>query len=147
MEFDVNKLAFCGIYCPQCSFLTAFETGRREHLSALPEQYDKCKDADLADIGDCPGCKNENICGNCNIKECAAGRKISSCAECDSFPCELVLEFGNDGVPHHLQALDNLRVIRAQGYASWFEGFKKNLQCSCGKRQSWYYKCSDHSAK
>ena len=147
MTFDVSKLAFCGIYCPQCSFVAAFETGKREHLLALPEKYDKYKQTDLSEVGDCPGCKYENLCGDCDIKDCAMEKEIDSCSDCEMFPCEIVQRFGNDGVPHHLQALDNLKAIHAIGKENWFEGFKKNLKCNCGKRLSWYYKCPEHIAE
>ena len=154
MEFDADKLAYCGIYCPECSFVAAYETGKREHLLAMPERYDEYKQATLSEVGNCPGCKLDNLCGDCDIKDCARSQgqqsmapkkeDIDSCAECAKFPCEKVLAFGNDGVPHHRQALENLMTISAIGKESWFEGFRKNLECDCGERLSWYYKCPIH---
>ena len=147
MVFDAKKLAFCGIYCPQCSFAVAYESGKREHLLTMPEKYEKYKQAPLAEMGDCLGCKYENLCGDCNIKDCAIEKGIVACSDCNEFPCEMASSFWNDGVPHHLQALENLKTMNAIGKEKWFEEFKKNLECFCGERLSWYYKCPIHTAE
>lgn len=139
MEFDVGKLAYCGIYCAQCSFATAYETGNRAHLLAMPEKYDKFKNDELSECA-CGGCKAENICGDCAIKDCAAEKAVDCCADCPGFPCETLLAFANDGVPHHKAAVENLEAISAVGSEEWFKDFSANLQCDCGERLSWYYR-------
>ena len=144
MEFDINELAYCGLYCHQCSFVVACVTGKREHLLQMPEKYEKYKQSPLTEMGDCPGCKFDNLCGDCEIKNCATKKGLDSCAYCEELPCEVGTAFWNDGIPHHLQALENLKTIRAVGEENWFEGFKQNLECDCGERLSWYYKCPLH---
>jgi SAM-dependent methyltransferase len=72
------------------------------------------------------------------------GKELDSCADCEKFPCEKVSAFGNDGIPHHRQALENLMIINETGKENWFEGFMKNLECDCGERLSWYYQCPEH---
>lgn len=144
MNFDVKKLAYCGIYCYQCSHVVAFETNNREHLLAMPEKMDKYKNLSLSEYGTCPGCKDANLCGDCEIKDCASLKGIDCCSDCGSFPCEIIINFANDGIPHHKWALENLKNIKLNGKVNWFEEFKTSLHCTCGERLSWYYKCSKH---
>ena len=142
MHFAKAVLAYCGIYCEQCSGRAANADGDWAHLAGFPEKY-KAGRPNLSDY-DCEGCKGRNLCGPCAIKDCAAPRGVDSCADCADFPCEVVEAFGNDGVPHHRQALENLRSIRENGVESWFAPMRPALYCPCGKRQSWYHVCPEH---
>ncbi len=146
MNFDMKMLAYCGIYCEQCSCRAAVAEQDFRHLEPLPEKYREFREArsSLSDY-DCEGCKGRNICEPCEIKDCALGKGIDSCAECGVFPCEMLVQFGHDGVPHHKWALENLRDIQENGVDAWFENLRPALQCDCGKRQSWYCVCHEHS--
>ncbi len=142
MEFSMQMLAYCGLYCEQCSVRVAFKEQDRDHLPGIPARYQR----DWSDLSafDCEGCKGKNLCGPCKIKDCAKVRNIDSCAECADFPCEVLAAFGSDGAPHHHQAVENLRVIREHGIDEWFKDLQPPLFCHCGKRQTWYYTCSKH---
>ena len=131
MSFDAQKLAYCGIYCAQCAFVVACETGKREHLYRMPQKYHTSFDKDLSEIY-CPGCKNENLCGECAIRECAIEKGIDCCADCEMLPCKKIQTFANDGIPHHLWAFQTLSRIKAVGREIWFSEFCSNLQCECG---------------
>jgi hypothetical protein len=146
MEFAPEQMAYCGIYCEQCSFKAAAETKRPEHLANLPPKYNAPQyvpfKQEVLDGLACPGCKGDALCGpGCKIKVCASGKGLVSCAECGAFPCSILLDFANDGVPHHHRALENLQSIRENGVEDWFGRFKTNLTCDCGERISWYYRC------
>lgn len=139
MEFKENLLAYCGIYCGQCSFKVAFETNNRAHLLAKPAKYNDMKQAPL-EACFCEGCKGENICGDCQIKDCASAKGYLSCADCENFPCTLIDNFAKDGIPHHSWGVENLHIIREKGVHKWFENFQNKLTCNCGGQFSWYYK-------
>lgn len=143
MDFSMKMLTYCGLYCEQCSARVAFIEQDRRHVEHIPVRYEK----DLSDLSafDCEGCKGKNICGPCAIKDCAATKAIDSCAECADFPCAVLATFGSDGAPHHEQAVENLRIIRERGIDEWFTNLHPALFCECGKRQSWYYTCPEHS--
>lgn len=143
MNLNMKMLAYCGIYCEQCSARTAHIERDYRHLEHFPARYKKER-PDLADY-DCEGCKGRCICGPCEIKRCASGKGLDSCAECDDFPCPVLAKFGNDGIPHHGQALENLRAIRAGGADAWFKNMTPALRCHCGERQSWYHICPRHN--
>ncbi len=114
MEFDPSKLAYCGLYCPQCSFLVACETRNMRHVANMPEKYARFRDMRFEELA-CGGCKGANNCGPCGIKDCAEQKSVAHCAACGRFPCETLLAFAADGVPHHAAALENLKTIRAVG--------------------------------
>ncbi len=143
MEFERNKLAYCGLYCEQCSCRVAVAEQDFRHLEPLPAKYRESRPR-LSDY-DCEGCKGRNLCGPCGIKDCASPRNIEHCGECAEFPCERLEAFGSDGRPHHAGALENLRSIRESGVEAWFEELRPALQCHCGKRKSWYCGCPEHS--
>lgn len=142
VEFDAHQLAYCGIYCPQCSFRVVYETQNREHVLSMPSRYDRLKDSPMDEYA-CECCKGDNICGPCEMRDCAADKKIDSCAECAEFPCERIVDFDEDDSPHHSTAVENLRRIKAVGYERWFEGIRDQMQCACGARLSWYLGCPE----
>lgn len=140
IRFDKNMLAYCGLYCEQCSFKTAYEEQNEKHLEQIPYQFTK---RSLSDYN-CGGCKGYCICGVCEIKPCASAKNIESCAECDSFPCQLIDSFENDGMPHHRSAIENLKDIRKNGLEAWYSSLQSILRCQCGEKQTWYYTCPLH---
>ena len=144
MNFDPKMLAYCGLYCEQCSARVAIAERDLAHVEPFLEKYRKDR-PELSDW-DCGGCKGRCICGPCEIKDCAIAKEVGHCGECDSFPCENITAFENDGWAHHLWAVENLRNIRERGAEVWFENLQPELRCHCGKRQSWYRRCSEHSS-
>lgn len=138
-----EKIAYCGLYCPICSFETTFETKDTTHLLRMPDRYNHLKEQSIEECK-CGGCKQQTDYCHCDMKPCAEEKGYISCADCDDFPCETLKHFANDGVPHHKDALLNLYRIREVGYDQWLEEMKMLERCQCGTRQSWYYRCSIH---
>ena len=134
---DKALIAYCGLYCGGCSFKAASETGDMGHILAMPAKYDKYKKEPPGALA-CPGCRLENQCGACKIRDCAAGKKLLHCGECDIFPCKLLLDFNNDGQPHHALAVENLKALKSKGAECWLAEQKKMFTCACGARLSWY---------
>ncbi len=134
-----DTIAYCGLYCGACSFRIAAEAGDRSHIEAMPPVYDAVKALPLER---CPGCRRENLCtagSPCAIRECARGRGIEHCGECDAFPCRLLRAFASDGKPHHGQAIRNLEELAKLGEPAWLALMKKRWTCpACGAPQSWY---------
>ena len=147
MEYNSFEMAYCGLCCTACSFKVAFESGDRRHVGAMPARYDRMKALPFSELA-CEGCKGQNICGECDMKDCAAAKGLEHCAACDDFPCAHTNKFQNDGVPHHRQAVEDLHKIKAVGVEAWFAEYSKGLTCAaCGKRQSWYCRCAQHNAE
>lgn len=137
------RIAYCGLYCPMCSFVAASETKDRKHLQDMPELYDYLKGRTLEEC-DCAGCKEQVDRCKCDMKPCAAEKGITSCADCTDFPCHAIDDFGHDGAPHHAEALRSLWRIKEVGYDQWLEEMESLTHCECGMRQSWYRRCDVH---
>ncbi len=130
-------IAFCGLYCGACSFRLAAVENKREHITNMPAYYDHIKNNPLEY---CPGCRLENKCGECKIRDCALDKNIDFCSECDQFPCSILRTFNNDGKPHHREAIENLILLKNIGENKWLDHMKAKWTCACGSKHSWYYK-------
>jgi len=130
-------IAFCGLYCGACSFKVAFDENDREHIARMPDAYSKYKDGPLEF---CPGCRLDNQHGTCGIRDCAQEKKVAYCSQCNEFPCEKLIAFANDGIPHHAKAIENLHALKQMGAKAWLESQRIEWSCDCGTKFSWYLK-------
>jgi hypothetical protein len=130
-------IAYCGLYCGACSFKVAFEENDREHLMRMPPKYDYLKNAPLEF---CPGCRLENKCGECAIRDCAIEKKVAYCSLCDEFPCDKLKRFSTDGIPHHAESIENLKESKTMGSEKLLTTPKAQWMCTCTERYSWYLK-------
>lgn len=142
MDFEMKMLAYCGLYCEQCSARIAALEKDWRYLEGIPSIFKKGR-TELNEFA-CEGCKGKNSCRTCGIKECVVAKGINSCAECGDFPCTMIDAFENDGFPHHKQGIENLRRIRKDGIEAWFADLEPSLRCHCGTRQCWYHPCPVH---
>ncbi|MCG8688917.1 MAG: DUF3795 domain-containing protein [Desulfobacterales bacterium] len=132
-------IAYCGLYCGACSFKVAFEQNDRDHIKGMPLKYEKFRDSPMES---CPGCRLENQCGKCDIKDCAEEKKLEFCSLCKEFPCVKLEKFTSDGVPHHSESIQNLKVIKKIGPSEWLALQNEKWKCQCGSKYSWYFtKC------
>jgi hypothetical protein len=138
---DLNLLAYCGLYCGACSFKVAAVEQDRKHLAQMPTKYDHLKTQPLEE---CRGCRADDRCGDCGIKDCARARGVAHCGECGGFPCSLMVQFCSDGIPHHAEVIGNIQRIRQAGPRQWLEENAAAYACRCGKRLSWYVRDCIH---
>jgi len=130
-------IAYCGLYCGACSFRVAFEENNKEHIRNMPTYYDDLKNKPLKC---CPGCRLENMFGECAIRDCAMNKGIDYCSQCNDFPCEKSIRFNSDGKPHHEESIDNLKLLKEVGEEKWLGLMKEKWTCKCGARLTWYKK-------
>lgn len=130
-------ITYCGLYCGACSFKVGFEENNREHIMCMPSMYDSFKSKPLEF---CPGCRLENQCGDCDIRDCARDKKVEYCSLCQHYPCEKLISFNDDGKPHHAESIDNLNLLKSIGANKWLEVQKERWTCKCNARYSWYLK-------
>ncbi len=130
-------IAYCGLYCGACSFKVGYDENDRAHIECIPDKYEKFRHMPLLF---CPGCRLDNQCGGCDIKDCAEEKKLDDCSQCDQFPCQKLRAFNNDGIPHHSESIANLKKLRQIGPEKWITLQEKRWKCGCGTRYSWYLK-------
>jgi hypothetical protein len=134
---EKNLVAYCGIYCGACSYKVAYDEKKIEHIMNMPTKYDKYKSLPLEF---CPGCKEDNECGTCAIRECARTKELEHCGLCSEYPCNKITEFTNDGIPHHAETKENLRSLMEIGVEKWLQEQKNAFTCPCGEKFSLYLK-------
>jgi len=95
-------LAYCGLTCDTCPIhlATLEQDDRKQQLmratiaKACVEQYGM--NLRVQDITDCDGCRAGTRlfdgCAKCEIRKCAMGRGLESCAFCDDYACEKLLK-------------------------------------------------------
>jgi len=108
-------LAPCGLVCTDCCVYKAAQDQKKAEELAVQWQQQGCPDA-KPEWFKCRGCKGEDkyVWGDdCEIRNCCLKtKKLDNCSLCDSFPCEYILNFENDGLEHHKAAITNLRRMR-----------------------------------
>ncbi len=131
---DLEKLAYCGLYCGACPSFLATEAGTLDALArgrGLGAEHLRCL-----------GCRSARVsiyCLNCSLRKCAAGQGLTSCADCADFPCRALKAFDDDGVPHHHGVVNALRECRATGPAGWLRSQAARTTCAgCGGALSYH---------
>jgi hypothetical protein len=112
-----RMLGYCGLDCSCCPIhLATLEADPRKQFSMRTDIARICRERyglslEAKDVGDCDGCRSENLfvtCSSCQIRQCVRGKHIASCAFCEEYACErLHVIFLEDPV-----ARDRLETIR-----------------------------------
>lgn len=107
--------AFCGLDCEKCDAYVATTKNDDALRAATAEKWSKMFDAPLTakDIN-CTGCRSDGVklgyCEHmCEIRKCATGRGVETCADCDEYGCE-TLEGMLAHAPQARAALEALRT-------------------------------------
>lgn len=148
-----NRAAPCGLYCGACSTYIARQRGDRARLSTIAKRIGEQKGWAIKPEEDlvCEGCLSSKLaimCRKCAIRDCATKKDYNYCARCPDFPCQTIINFNNDGRPHHSEVLDNIRRQQQIGIDPWLEEQEKKWRCpACGCFLEWYdTKCPQCSA-
>ncbi len=131
---DVSKelLAPCGLYCGVCSIQIAYREGNQKLKEKLAVAYGVAPE----DIR-CRGCMSDEkfgYCAACPIRDCATGKGLAGCYQCEEWPCALVREFPIAvGREVMLRAIPEWREL---GTEKWVEAEEARYRCpSCGEPQ------------
>ncbi len=96
-------IAYCGLNCQSCPIhLATLEPDSGKQQSMRVEIARLCKeqygmDVTMRDVTDCDGCCAQAGrlfygCAKCEIRKCAVGRELTSCAFCTDYACEKLLQ-------------------------------------------------------
>jgi len=128
---DLNKLAYCGLYCGACPMYLATAAGTLEAMAGRGLAADHLR---------CLGCRSETVsvsCQNCAVKTCASGQGLVSCADCAEFPCRVLRSFDRDGAHQHQGVVNALQECRAVGPEEWLRTHAARHTCAgCGRKLS-----------
>ena len=130
-------LGACGLFCGACNhYRASFPEGEHLQKSTNPKKLSLEKYT-------CKGCHSNNLyihqgCVDCKIRICAENKEIQHCGMCKEFPCDILIEFKNDGRIHHLYIFENLQELNTMGIEKWLKQQKQTWKCKCGYEYSWY---------
>jgi hypothetical protein len=100
------ELGYCGIYCGACKNF-------RKNMN-------------------CMGCRQEQkLVEDCPSRKCTISKNLTHCGECAEFPCKMLKDFYEDGVPLHYEAYKNILRINKNGMEDWLNEQSKKPPCDC----------------
>ena len=125
---DQRYICHCGLYCENCATKAKVEpaakhlyeemvaAGFEDVVAFLPDgelfwQFLKS----MALEGACPSCKMGGGDPDCQVRLCAAEKKVELCALCEEYPCEKINSL-LEGYP--MLKADN-ELLRGQGRTVW----------------------------
>ena len=110
--------------CPQCTSQRLWKDGLRKTAYGDVQRY---------------------LCRNCGFRECTQERGLTNCSQCPDMPCQWIIDFNNDGMPHHGEVLTNLERQKEIGIDAWLAVQEKRWRCvQCKSPLAWYdAKCPD----
>ncbi len=107
-------IAYCGLVCDRCEAFIATKKNDNALRVEVAEKWARLYGAPIKpeDIN-CTGCRATGVktvyCQQlCAIRKCASGRTLSTCADCDDYPCA-VLEQMFQAAPQAKVILEALR--------------------------------------
>jgi hypothetical protein len=121
-------IAFCGLNCASCPIYLAChgDDGLRQKLA------DRFKGPPESII--CNGCRSEPLdhdhhwSPECKMLLCAKEKGHEYCYECADFPCQVLIDFGSDGIDHHNRTVENLKRMKEMGIEAWIEDQKRKKE-------------------
>jgi len=115
-----EMLAYCGIDCAACPALIATRTDDNALRAKTATEWSKMFGHDFKpEEINCTGCLTETgphvvYCESmCEIRKCARGRKLASCAACADYGCATLAAFLKN-VPEAKARLDAARATRGK---------------------------------
>jgi len=108
---------YCGLDCSECGAFKATAANDDAMRRDIAKEWSKTFGHDVTPESiNCTGCASPgvrlNYCEICDIRKCAVGRQIDTCADCAEYACGKLQEF-HKMAPAAKQNLDNLRSGRA----------------------------------
>lgn len=112
-------IAYCGLTCDTCPIhLATTETDQARQRELRESVVRTCAEIygmklSVEEVTDCDGCRagTDRLfpgCRNCEIRKCASGQGLDSCAYCELYACELLKQhFAQD--PDSEKTLARLR--------------------------------------
>ena len=137
-------VAPCGLYCGACFIYIARKRCDEAALDAAAKGITERRGWVIKPKEDlvCDGCLSSQlaiVCSRCVMRACALEKGITYCAQCADFPCQTIIDFNNDGRPHHSEVLANVRRQQEIGIDVWLDEQEKRWGCpDCGCVIGWY---------
>ncbi len=109
-------LAYCGIDCETCPALVATRTNDAALRAKTAAEWSKSFGHDFKpEEINCTGCAGDGMhigyCSMCEIRKCARGSTVATCAECADYGCVTLANF-HKNAPEAKARLDAVHARR-----------------------------------
>lgn len=94
----MELIAYCGLKCLECPIYMTNIEGNDELKKKLAVDYSTDYCTFSPEDMNCEGCHSASVndskmCGDCEVRKCAAPKSISTCAECSNYPCAIIEKY------------------------------------------------------
>ncbi len=91
-------IAYCGINCDECGALAATRNNDNAKRAEVAREWSQKFGMEMKPESiNCMGCPSEGplffYCDMCDIRKCARGKGVATCAHCGDYPCEKLEAF------------------------------------------------------
>jgi hypothetical protein len=112
-----KMIAYCGLDCVRCPAYIATQANDRAALEKVAAEWREAFDPNItADSIICDGClvadggRIAGYCSICEIRACARGRKLNTCAPCIEYESCAKLAGFHEHAPEARATLDGIRA-------------------------------------
>lgn len=134
---DVNWITagYCGLACKSCSVYIASCVGGK----VLEDRANKAgMEAEELRCEGCRSVKTSPYCNECSIKKCIRQKNLKWCSACESYPCELLLQF-QKSLPHRKEIFASLNFAKEHSLEEWEQEMQRSFACeNCGTYNTVY---------
>ena len=133
----------CGIYCGACPVYRVRHDIDRKNSERILQRLGEQLKVPVEQVT-CEGCLHEGhsrvAFERCDVARCAASKPgVSRCSDCPDFPCDIINEHCNSGVPHHSKGFQNIHRQQKIGVYEWCQEEYERIRCQfCGVSLDWY---------
>jgi len=131
-------VAACGLYCGSCGIYIATQENDSEKILQYAMVLNQSYEDTL-----CDGCgavrKSLHCSKMCTFIDCIQQKGVTSCTDCDEFPCQALNEFKSK-MPHRAEIIDSQKRLEKIGTENWLKEMKEYFSCpSCKTINSAYH--------
>ncbi len=145
----------CGTYCGSCRIYRVRHDIDRKNSESVLQRLSEQLNVPV-ELVTCEGCLHEGRSSiafdRCEVAQCAASKPgVTRCSDCPDFPCKLIIEHCNCGIPHYSDGLKNILRQQKIGIYEWCQEEYERIRCHfCGVSLDWYartcYRCGTKNA-
>jgi hypothetical protein len=134
MSADLKLATPCGLFCGACTLYVARRRGDKKRLEQIAQNAaaHRSHSINLRSL-DCEGCLSDVVaffCRERKLRSCAYAKGLTHCSQCSDFPFQRIIDFNDDGRPHHGEVLKNIRRQQEISIESWITKQKEKWRCS-----------------
>lgn len=122
-----NLVSVCGLYCGACGIYLATQENETEKILKYAVVLNQTYDETLCD--GCGALRKSLHCSNmCTFIDCKVKKKVSSCIDCNEFPCQALIEFKSK-MPHRAEIIDAQYRLQENGIENWLIEMEDYFSC------------------